>query len=398
MPQTQRYIGLDVHKYYLIATAVDADLNKVYGPRRVELSHLEEWIKTTITSQDAVVLEMTSNAWQIHDELAPHAQSVTVVHPPHVALIVRAQVMNDKIAAQQLARLHAKGLLTGIWVPPQATRDLRTLVVQRQKMTRLKTQAKCRLQATLQRYHLLPPEEGQLFSKETSAWWRALPVSALEKVRIESDLATLAFAQEQIKHLEERMTVWAANEAQVTRLMQVTGIGLISAVTLLAAIGDIQRFPCANQLVGYAGLGARVHDSGLTTRTGGITKAGRKDIRHVMVEAAQTAIVHDLRWKAELQRLEPRTGRNKAVVAIARKMLVLVWHLLSQQITDRQANPERLARKYREFAYALDKAERGKPAQEFVRERLDLLGIGQDLTQIPTGSHMFKLSPSRLAG
>jgi hypothetical protein len=46
MPHAQRYVGLDVHKYYLIATAVDADLNKVYGPRRVELADLEGWIKT----------------------------------------------------------------------------------------------------------------------------------------------------------------------------------------------------------------------------------------------------------------------------------------------------------------------------------------------------------------
>lgn len=109
MAKPDRYFGLDVHKYYLIAIAVDADLNKVYGPHRVELSRLGEWIGSTITRQDAVVLEMTANAWQIHDELAPHAHSVTVVHPPHVALIVRAQVMNDKIAAMQLARLYAKG-------------------------------------------------------------------------------------------------------------------------------------------------------------------------------------------------------------------------------------------------------------------------------------------------
>lgn len=79
-----------------------------------------------------------------------------MVHPPHVALIVRAQVMTDKIAALQLARLHAKGLLVGIWVPPPEIRDLRTLVAQCHKMTRLKIQAKCRLQATLHRYHLLP--------------------------------------------------------------------------------------------------------------------------------------------------------------------------------------------------------------------------------------------------
>ena len=90
---------------------------------------------------------MTTNTWQLYDELSEYAGSVTVVHPPHVALITRSQVMNDKIAASILARLLAKGLLVGIWVPPQEVRELRGLVAQRQKMTRLATQAKNRLHA-----------------------------------------------------------------------------------------------------------------------------------------------------------------------------------------------------------------------------------------------------------
>jgi transposase len=339
---------------------------------------------------------MSTNTWQLHDELKPHAHSVTVVHPPHVALIVRAQVMTDKIAALQLARLHAKGLLVGIWVPPPEIRDLRTLVTQRQKMTRLNTQAKCRLQATLHRHHLQPPNKGQLYAKDTEPWWTGLPISALEKVRVESDWATLAFAEAQIQRLEKRMAEWAAQQETVTRLMQITGIGVVIAVTLMAAIGDIGRFPSADQLVGYSGLGSRVHNSGLTTRTGGITKAGRKDIRAALVEAAQTAVIHDSRWQAELQRLAPRTGRNKAIVAIARKMLVLIWHLLTQATPDRHLDVDRLARKYLEFAYALTTAERGKTACEFVRERLDTLGVGRGLTHIRQGRRRFALPQSCL--
>ena len=65
----KRYVGLDVHKYYLVATAVDADLNLLLGPQRVQLTNLESWIAKTLTPEDAVVLEMTTNTWQIHDEL-----------------------------------------------------------------------------------------------------------------------------------------------------------------------------------------------------------------------------------------------------------------------------------------------------------------------------------------
>jgi transposase len=394
---TQRFLGLDVHKHYLVAIGVDADLNKVYGPRRVELADLGVWVEKTVTAQDAVVLEMSTNSWQIHDELKPHAQSVTVVHPPHVALIVRAQVMTDKIAALQLARLHAKGLLVGIWVPPQDIRDLRTLVTQRYKMTRLKTQAKCRLQATLHRYHLPPPTEGQMYSQKQASWWLTLPVSPLEQVRLESDWATLVFATAQIQQLEKRMAEWAAQETRATRLMQITGLGLVCAVTLLAAIGDIRRFPSAEQLVGYAGLGAKVHDSGLTKRSGGITKAGRKDIRAVLVEAVQTAVIHDPFWKAELRRLEPRTGRNKAIVALARKMLVIVWHLLTKEIPERHVDPDRLARKFFELAYSMEKAARGQSAQAFVRERLDALGLGTKLTCIRQGQRRILLPKSSLS-
>jgi hypothetical protein len=115
---------------------VDDDLNIVLPARRVELIHLAGWMKKTLTKQDEVVLEMTTNTWQVYDELVEHAGSVTVVHPPHVALITRSQVMNDKIAASILARLLAKGLLVGIWVPPQEIRELRGLVAQRQKTSR----------------------------------------------------------------------------------------------------------------------------------------------------------------------------------------------------------------------------------------------------------------------
>ena len=89
----KRYIGLDVHKHYLIALGVAADLNVVLPARRVALSCLEAWMKKSLTKQDEVVLEMTTNTWQLHDELVEYAGSVMVVDPPQVALLTRSQVM-----------------------------------------------------------------------------------------------------------------------------------------------------------------------------------------------------------------------------------------------------------------------------------------------------------------
>jgi hypothetical protein len=119
----KRYIGLDVHKHYLIALGVDGELQVVLPARRVELTHLAAWMKKTLTRRDEVVLEMTANIWQLYDELVEYAGSVTVVHPPHVALITRSQVMNDKIAASILAAI-SQGLAS--WDLGAATGNPRT--------------------------------------------------------------------------------------------------------------------------------------------------------------------------------------------------------------------------------------------------------------------------------
>jgi transposase len=396
-PEPKRFIGLDLHRHYLVATGVDKDLNKVYGPRRVDLIDLQDWIAKTITREDALVVEATANAFQVHDELLPHAHSVIVVHPPQVALVVRSQVKTDKKAAIQLARLFAKGLLEGIWVPPHEVRELRTLVAQRKKMIGLKTQAKNRLQGVLHRYSI-PLPEGPLFDSAQRPWWHALPVGPLEHIRIQSDLATLDFAQEQIALLETHMASWAANDERVAMLFQLSGVGLVTAVTLLSAIGDISRFPEAGNLVGYAGMGARVHDSGMTKHTGGITKAGRREMRAVLVEAAQVAVLHDPRWKAELNRLEPRIGRNKAIVAIARKLLVIVWHLLSEHAVEKKLDLPRLARKFYEFAYTVGKSNWGDcpTAAAFIRHQLDQAGVGRNFHSFTYARRRIQLPPSAL--
>jgi len=278
-------------------------------------------------------------------------------------------------------------LLVGIWVPPQEVRELRGLVAQRKKMTRLATQAKNRLHAVLQRHHLAPPE-GNPFQESQKDWWLELPLGKLEQVNLQSDLETLRFAERQRARLTSMMEEFTSQEQQVTRLMHLPGFGVVTAVTVWAAIGDIHRFAEPKNLVGYAGLGTRVHDSGMSTRTGRITKAGRRDLRVALVEAAQVTANTHPHWKAELARLEPRLGRNKTIVAIARKLLICVWYTLSHQVPDRFAKPEAIAQKFLKFAYRVGKNNRpaGQSAAQFVREHLDTLQLGSDLTCIAWGS------------
>ena len=295
--------------------------------------------------------------------------------------------MNDKIAVSILARLLAKGLLVGIWIPPQEIRELRGLVAQRKKMTGLATQAKNRLQAVLQRHHWVPPK-GNLFQQAQSAWWLSLPLGKLEKLNLQSDLETLRFAERQRERLTALMEEIASQQEPVTRLLQIPGFGVVTAVTVWAAIGESQRFADAQHLVGYAGLGTKVHDSGMTSRSGRITKAD--DAICVWCSSRQP------RWPPTPIRTGKQNwlvcshgiGRNKAIVAIARKLLVTVWYILAQHKTDRFAEPAQIAQKFLKFAYQLGKANRptGQSAAQFVRQRLDALQLGSELTTIAWGS------------
>ena len=103
----------------------------------------------------------------------------------------------------------------------------------------------------------------------------------------------------------------------------------------VAAIGEIGRYAEAKQQVGYAGLGASVHDSGQKHATGKLTKQGRRELRTAMVEAAHHAARHHAHWRDQHQRLAARIGSQKAIVAVACKLLVAVWHVLSRRCVDR---------------------------------------------------------------
>jgi transposase len=179
---------------------------------------------------------------------------------------------------------------------------------------------------------------------------------------------------------------------QMPFLLQLPGVGLLTALTLLAAIGDISRFPTAKHLVGYSGLGGSVDDSGDSHPTGGITKEGRRDLRGVMVEAAWIAVRHHSFWRTRFDQLAARIGPRKAMVAIARKLLGVVWHVLAHQTADQQAEVEAVGRKVLRWGATHRLArQQGLSWGAFTRRHLDSLGLGAELTSLVYGGDVSPL-------
>lgn len=405
-PAATRWFGLDIHKEYLTAVAVDATLKVVFTANTVAWSHFPDWARKHLSKTDSAVIEMTTNTREVHDFLAPICHSVIVVHPPTISGMMPHNAKTDKHDATQLAQLHAAGLLApkAVWIPPKHVRELRTLIANRYKVVRMATVAKNRLHNVLHRHHLpLPAGEETShhpFGHKHKDYWLSLPnLSPTERLEVEMNWNTIEFADAQRARIEDLLRDMAAKDEAAALLQQVPGVGMIVAMTILGAIGDIARFKNATHLVGYAGLGARVSASGGKSHGGAITKAGRKDLRHAMVEAATHAIRCSKRWQREFARLEPRIGKSKAKIAIARRLLIMVWHVLSKAEADHDAEPVQVSTSLINFAYEVGIARLdGQRAVEFVRQQMDDLGIGAEMTFVQRnkkGKRLF-LPPSRL--
>jgi transposase len=395
-----RFVALDVHKAYVMVGAVNGAQAVVVQPRRVTFTQFEGWAKKYLRPTDEVVLEATTNAWYVHDLLQPLVARVRVVHPYHVKLIAASMVKTDKIDTLVLARLLAVNILPEVWVPPMPVRELRALVAHRRRLVSQRSAAQNRLQSLLHRHTIVPPE-GELFSAAQRAWWGELALSPSEKLRARQDLVLLDTFTPLIEEAEAELARLSASppwDDLVPFLIQLPGIGLLHAMTILSAIGDITRFPSAKQLVGYGGLGARIHASGQTRRTGGITKQGRRELRATLIEAAWIAVRVHPDWRDRFERLQTRIGKQKAIVAIARKLLVVIWHVLAARAADRQAQPEAVARSLMKWAGQHRLATSlGLSRTQFVRQHLDRLGLAPDLDRLTYCGRVYHLPQSARA-
>jgi transposase len=391
----KRYMALDIHREYILVGAQNAEQDWVLTPRRVSIEKFPEWAKKNIRAGDIVVLETTTNVWTIYDIVAPLASRVLVANAAEVGEIANARVKTDKEDVKRLLKLLIGGIVPEVWVPPLHVRELRAFTSYRGRLVKTSTMIRNRLQSLLHKHNLNLSEAGLL----DQTWWEAQKnISPLEKMQIRQELTLLQEVEKLKVAVDEELqrqstsSTWGKPALQ---LMQLPGVGFIVAMTVLAAIGDISRFENAKQLVGYAGLGAGVHDSGKTHKEKKITKKGRRELRWAMVEAAWRAIRMSPFWKTEYEKHLRRMRKpNQAIVVIARKLLVAIWHVLSKEETDIHASEEELAYKMLLLSWSLSEDVRmGLTYKQFAKYALMKLGVENDITRFVRRNVPRRLAP-----
>jgi len=391
-----RYIGIDIHKYYVMVGGQNRSRKWVLRPRRIQISRFRDWAEKNFHPTDAVVIEATGSVWDIHDIVEPLVGKILVANARKIRQIAEARVKTDKKDIERMINQLLSGVVPEVWVPPVHVRELRSLISFRWRLNKQLTMSKNRLHSVVQRFNLDLPDGG-LLTDQNQSWWEKQEFSDLTRFEVEQELDIVVQLEEKKDAIDQKLAELSNTEpwaSDMVYLMQIPGMGLILSMVVLSAIGDITRFSHPKKLVSYAGISAGVHTSGETNRSKPITKEGRKELRWAMVEAAWAAIRSDPYWKGQFKRLEKRMHKNKAAVAIARRMLVSIWHILIKREPYHHFDEETIAYKMLIWAWAMDESSRkGMTPQQFAKYGLLRLGVGQNLERIVRGGAPRRIAP-----
>ena len=341
-----RAIGLDVHRDFCEVAICEA--GRVRSAGRIKTSpEVLELFAQSLGREDRVALEVTGAAWEIARILEPHVRRVVVVSPDDTG-IHQARAKTDRLDARTLARLLWAGDLDAVWMPDEACRVMRRRLARREQLVRSRARAKNEIHAVLMRRLQGRPPVSDLFGVKGRKWLSELELPIEEAETIQSALRHVEFLDSEIAAVERLIARAALGSQDARRLMTVPGVNVICAATVLAAVGDIRRFRTSSALVGYLGLDPRVRQSGTEpAKSGRISKRGSSSARWVLVEAAWSVIQQPGPLRAFYQRLRARRGHGKAIVAVARKLAVLFWCLLSRGEDYAHQQPSLTAKKLR---------------------------------------------------
>lgn len=323
------YVGLDVHKEHINMAVINSHGTVVREAKFLNnLQALDQYLGAMDQGTE-FALEACGFYEPIYDWIDDRGHNVTLAHPLKVKAIASAKIKTDTIDARTLAQLKRVDLLPASYVPPKHVREVRSIVRHRASMVRQRSHIKHCIHAVLHREGIQQPF-SDLFGKAGIEWLKKVPLKLSNRLSVDNYLAIHAAMTEKIGLVSIQIDGLVNANPNVKRLTTMPGIGTYSALLIATEIGDVHRFPSADKLCAYAGLVPSVYQSARTMRRGHITKQGNKLLRWILVEATQKAGEHDPHLSRIYNKLKTRLGKNKAKVAIARKMLCYTYIMLTE--------------------------------------------------------------------
>lgn len=333
------YAGIDYHKKFSQITLGDQN-GKVIDSKRVwnEPQRISEYLGP-YGSLTIAIESCRGYEWLV-DYLKAQGHTVHVANPYQVKLIAQSRCKTDRVDSRILMELLAIGFLPTCYQPTFEERELRERLRFRAHLLRNATRSKLLIHSLLAKENLTYGVD-KLFNKAGRQYLAQLHLSSpTRQYLLQEHLALLGTFETKLSAQDAWICRLAKTNPQVQALKAVPGIGDLTALLLLTELGDIHRFKRSDQVVSYVGLCPSVYSTAETRRTGRITKQGPALLRWILVQAAWRAVDAAPEFRSVFVRVRRNAGKNGAIIAVARKLLEISFHILKNQAS---YNPQLVA-------------------------------------------------------
>lgn len=347
-----KFIGLDLGKEKAAACVLDPEGSVLKRLNfSVDLENILQF-SDSVGTDSRIALEVSTNTYAVSQILLRKGHSVVVSNPMLTKAIATSKIKTDKVDAKILAELLRCNFLPTVWIPDDATNQLRLLVSHQALLQKLKVRLKNKLRSILHR-NLIDYPFSSLDVKAGRMWFSNLDLPFHETIQISTTLPVLEAIEKEEEKLEQELAKRAMANEDAKRLMTIPGIDFASALTALSAIGDVKRFKNPKHLASYFGLVPSLYESGQTSYKGSITKTGNSLARWTLIQCANSTLRVDHPLRAFYGRIKKKKGHCVAVTAVARKLLTIIWHMLTKKesyLFERPVLTERKLERLRKLA------------------------------------------------
>jgi len=320
------YAGFDIHQKFIYATILDEKSQIVQqGKFLTSEIDLDNFLGFLPPKQVKVVMESCGIWEDFYDVLESKGYDVCLANPQGVKAIASAKIKNDKVDSEVLAKLLKADLIPKSYIPPKEIRELRYLVRHRKILIKHRTKVKNNIHQILRMKNI---KHGfrSVFTQKGIKY-----LNSLKHDRINCFLKIMDTLNLEIKKLDEKLKENKTSSKEIHLLSTMPGIGRYAAQVIQSEIGDVKRFPSPKKLCNYAGIVPSQNQSADKDYKGRITKMGSRNLRWILVQGAQVAVCLSNKLQKHYYKLAKKKSRSKAIIAVARKMLTIQWHMLTKK-------------------------------------------------------------------
>lgn len=320
------YMGIDLHRKTAMIAMVN-DRSERVRPREFNCSRPQEIVEHVVAHAPFRAVIEASGAYRwLYDLLSEHGE-VVLAHPLRLRAIWSGRAKTDKLDAKVLAELLRGDLIPEAYVPPQNYQALRELTRGRARLVWGRTGARNSLHGILARANI-EPRYASCFGVRGLKWLMGVELAPAAALARDELVERVRYFDRAIARVDEELVRVAEDFPETEALTCIYGIGLYSALLIVAEIAEPGRFSRAKEVGAYTGLTPRVMQSGATERRGPISKEGSKWLRWILVEAAMKVVRRDEGLGRLYTRVRKRSGFRRARVAAARKLAEICWKRL----------------------------------------------------------------------